>query len=145
MNPNLLFYLKLYLVTVPIFFVIDMVWLGFVARGFYQEHLGFILGDQVNWIAAIVFYLVFIVGILLFAVAPALEAKSLAKAVVLGGLFGLFTYATYDMTNLATIKNWPVDDLQRAMQASSVSHGSDSLALLCFLRSRNAIPCAYCT
>ena len=102
------FYLKLYLATVPVFFLIDMIWLGFVARGFYKQQLGFILSDKVNWTAAIVFYLIFISGIILFAVLPALETKSLGKAALLGGLFGFFTYATYDLTNLATIKDWPI-------------------------------------
>jgi len=102
------FYLKLYLAMVPVFFAIDIVWLAFVARGFYQKHLGYLLADKVNWPAALTFYLLFIAGILLFAVAPAVERNSLARAVVLGGLFGLFTYATYDLTNLATIKDWPL-------------------------------------
>jgi uncharacterized membrane protein len=102
------FYLKLYLATVPVFFLVDMIWLGFVARSFYQRQLGFILSDKVNWTAAIVFYLIFISGIILFAVLPALETKSLGKAALLGGLFGFFTYATYDLTNLATIKDWPI-------------------------------------
>ena len=107
-SPTVPFYLKLYIATVPVFFLIDMVWLGLVARTFYQKRLGFILSDQVNWTAAIIFYLIFISGIILFAVWPALEAKSLGRAALLGGLFGFFTYATYDLTNLATIKNWPV-------------------------------------
>jgi uncharacterized membrane protein len=78
-----------------------------LAKGFYQDKLGGFLGP-VNWTAAIIFYLIFIVGILIFAVAPALESQSLAKAVVLGALFGFFTYATYDLTNLATLKDWPI-------------------------------------
>lgn len=102
------FYLKLYLATVPVFFLVDMVWLGLVARGFYKKHLDFILSPKVNWTAALIFYFVFIAGILLFAVAPALEKNSLGRAVLLGGLFGFFTYATYDLTNLATIKDWPI-------------------------------------
>lgn len=100
-------YIYLYLATVPVFFLIDMVWLGFVARGFYQTNLGYLLGP-VNWPAAIIFYLLFIVGIIIFAVAPALEAGSLTKALVFGVLFGFFTYATYDLTNLATVKDWPL-------------------------------------
>ena len=102
------FYLKLYIATVPVFFLIDMVWLGLVARNFYQKQLGFILSDQVNWTAAVIFYLIFISGIILFAVLPALETKSLGNAALLVGLFGFFTYATYDLTNLATIKDWPI-------------------------------------
>lgn len=103
-----LFYVKLYLLTVPVFFAIDMIWLGYASRGFYRKSLGHLLSPTVNWPAAIGFYLLFIAGILLFAVAPALQEGSLKKAVLLGGLFGLFTYATYDLTNLATLRDWPV-------------------------------------
>jgi uncharacterized membrane protein len=84
-----------------------MIWLGFVATKFYQSQIGFLLGP-VNWPAAIVFYLLYIVGIIIFAVSPALEAQSLGKAMLLGALFGFFAYATYDFTNLATIKDWPI-------------------------------------
>lgn len=104
---SLLQFAYLYLLTIPVFFLTDMLWLGVLAKGFYQDKLGGFLGP-VNWTAAIIFYLIFIVGILIFAVAPALESQSLAKAVVLGALFGFFTYATYDLTNLATLKDWPV-------------------------------------
>ena len=104
---GIIFYLKLYALTIPIFFVVDIIWLGVVAKGFYQRHLGFILSPEVNWVAAVFFYLMYIVGILFFAVRPALNADSWLQAVVLGGLFGFFTYATYDFTNLATIKDWP--------------------------------------
>lgn len=104
---SLLQFAYLYLLTIPVFFLIDMLWLGVLAKGFYQDKLGGFLGP-INWPAAIIFYLIFIVGILIFAVAPALESQSLAKAVVLGALFGFFTYATYDLTNLATLKDWPI-------------------------------------
>jgi uncharacterized membrane protein len=100
--------ITIYLVTVPVFFVIDLIWLGLVAKVFYQRHLGYLLRPQVNWSAAIVFYMVFIVGILFFAVFPALEARSAMQAVSYGALFGFFTYATYDLTNQATVKGWPV-------------------------------------
>ena len=98
------FFIKLYLLTVPIFFLIDIIWLGVIAKGFYRRQLGFILSPDVNWAAAIVFYLMYIVGILFFAVRPALNEGSWQQAIVLGGLYGFFTYATYDFTNLATIK-----------------------------------------
>jgi len=100
-------YIYLYLLTVPVFFIIDLLWLGVIANNFYQTKLGHLMGD-VNWTAAIVFYLVYIVGILIFAVIPGIEAASLQKALLWGALFGFFTYATYDMTNLATLKDWPV-------------------------------------
>ncbi len=100
-------YIYLYLLTVPAFFIIDMIWLGFVANKFYQSQLYHLLGP-INWTAAIVFYLIYIVGILIFAVIPGLEAGSWQKALILGALFGFFCYATYDFTNLATLKDWPV-------------------------------------
>jgi len=102
------FYLKLYALTVPVFFAIDMVWLGILAKGFYQRKLGFLLSPNINWAAAITFYLLFIVGILIFAVRPAVDSNSWIQAVIFGALFGFFTYATYDLSNLATIKDWPL-------------------------------------
>jgi len=121
-------YIYLYLLTVPVFFIIDMVWLGVIARGFYQTQLANFLGP-VNWTAAIAFYLIYIVGIIIFAVAPALAQGSLYKAVILGALFGFFTYATYDFTNLATLKDWPltvvvVDVLWGAVLSGSVAAAS---------------------
>jgi uncharacterized membrane protein len=99
----------LYFLTIPVFFGIDMIWLGFVAKGFYRNNLGELLRPDVNWTAALVFYLLYIGGILIFATMPALEKNSLYQAVVLGGLFGFFAYATYDLTNLATLKGWPLN------------------------------------
>ncbi len=104
---TLIQYVYLYILTVPVFFVIDMTWLGVIAKNLYQAKIGFLLGP-VNWTAALTFYLLYIIGIIIFAVAPALEAGSLHRAVVLGALFGFFAYATYDLTNYATIKNWPL-------------------------------------
>lgn len=125
-------YLYIYLLTVPVFFLIDMLWLGFVANSFYQTKLAHLLGP-VNWPAAIIFYLIFIVGILIFAVLPALDAGSYQKALVYGALFGFFCYATYDFTNLATLKDWPlmvviVDVLWGAVLSGSVAIASYYLA-----------------
>jgi uncharacterized membrane protein len=103
----MVFYLKLYAATFVGFLAIDFVWLAFVARGFYRQHLGFLLADQPNWWAAITFYLLFVAGLVVFSVAPAVQAGSLWKAFLLGSFFGLVTYATYDLTNHATVKNWP--------------------------------------
>lgn len=100
-------YIYLYLLTIPVFFAIDMLWLGVVARGLYREKLGHLLGP-VRWGAAIIFYLLFIVGIIFFAVAPALGSGSLLTALLVGGFFGFLTYATYDLTNLSTLKDWPL-------------------------------------
>ncbi len=101
------YYLKLYVVTFIAFLGIDMIWLGLVARTFYQKHLGFLMAPTFNWLAAIIFYLLFIVGILLFVVLPGLNDGSLTKTLLRAALFGLITYSTYDLTNLATIKDWP--------------------------------------
>jgi uncharacterized membrane protein len=105
---NISFYLKLYLLTVPVFFIIDLIWLGVVAKSFYQKNLKYILSPNVNWTAAIIFYLIYIAGILIFAVLPALAKDSLRHAAVWGAFFGFFTYATYDLTNLALLKDWPI-------------------------------------
>ncbi|WP_264082203.1 DUF2177 family protein [Desulfuromonas versatilis] len=94
--------------TIPLFFAIDLFWLGVVARSFYQEKLAHLLSPTVHWPAAMVFYLIYIAGIILFAVKPAIESGSLGRAAIWGGLFGFFTYATYDLTNLATLKDWPI-------------------------------------
>ena len=104
---QIVFFFKLYLLTVPIFFLIDLLWLGVIAKGFYRQHLGFILSSKVNWGAAVSFYLIYIVGILIFAVAPAIEKESWQRALAWGGLFGFFTYATYELTNMALIDGWP--------------------------------------
>jgi len=105
---NISYYVKLYGLTVPVFFVIDIIWLGVVANSFYQKNLKYILSPNVNWTAAIIFYLIYIAGILIFAVLPAVAKDSLRHAAVWGALFGFFTYATYDLTNLALLKDWPI-------------------------------------
>jgi uncharacterized membrane protein len=102
------YYLKLYIVTFITFFAIDMVWLGLVARTFYRKYLGFLMASSPNWLPAIIFYFLFIAGILVFVVVPGLATNSLKTTLLRAALFGLITYATYDLTNLATVKDWPV-------------------------------------
>ncbi|MCB9279051.1 MAG: DUF2177 family protein [Lewinellaceae bacterium] len=97
-----------FLLTTVLFFAIDLVWLGLIAKGLYQKYLGSLLSPKVNWTAAVVFYLLFIVGIFIFAILPAIERNSWQYALLYGALFGFFTYATYDLTNLATLKGWPL-------------------------------------
>ncbi|KIH76552.1 membrane protein [Geoalkalibacter ferrihydriticus DSM 17813] len=105
----ILYYLKLYLLTIPVFFVIDLLWLGVVAKNLYQKNLAHLLSPTVNWPAALLFYFIYIAGIILFAVRPALAGQSLSQAALWGALFGFFTYATYDLTNLATLRDWPIN------------------------------------
>ncbi len=119
-------FLKTYLIALPVFFAIDMIWIGLVAKNFYAKQIGFLMKADINWLAAIIFYLLFIVGLVLFVILPALEKKSLIQVIILGALFGLIAYATYDLTNLATLKDWPmlvtvVDLIWGAVLASSVS------------------------
>ncbi|MGG7518375.1 DUF2177 family protein [Allorhizobium undicola] len=99
-------YALAYLSTAVVFFGLDFVWLGKVATGFYKSRLGDIMLERPNFTAAAVFYLFYIAGIVYFAVAPALQGNSLATALISGALLGLLAYGTYDMTNLATLKNW---------------------------------------
>jgi len=99
--------IKLYLVALIAFFLIDMIWLGLIASQLYRRYLGHLMAPQVNWSAAIIFYLLFIGGIVYFAAIPALQQNSFKQAVIRGAIFGLITYATYDLTNLATLKDWP--------------------------------------
>jgi uncharacterized membrane protein len=101
-------FIRLYLIAFPVFFTIDIIWLVFVAKNFYKEQIGFLMKPDVNWTAAIVFYLLYIAGIVTFVISPAVEKHSWIHALLFGALFGLITYSTYDLTNLATIKDWPV-------------------------------------
>jgi uncharacterized membrane protein len=99
-------FIALYFISVPIFFVVDMIWLGVVASSFYKNQLGSMM--QVSWTPAIAFYLVYLVGLIIFAVYPGVLEGSWKTACIYGALFGFFTYATYEMTNLATLKGWPL-------------------------------------
>ena len=98
----------LYLTTIPVFFLVDLAWLGLVAPGFYSRHIGHLMNDRVALLPAALFYLLFIAGIVGLAVAPAVENRSWTRAARSGSLLGLVAYGTYDLTNLATLKDWPV-------------------------------------
>jgi uncharacterized membrane protein len=97
-----------YAISVPVFLVVDMIWLGLIARGFYRRALEPLLSPTINWTAALVFYFLFLVGILVFALIPGLEKRSLGHTVAMASLFGFIAYATYDLTNLATLRDWPL-------------------------------------
>jgi len=101
-------FIKLFLIALPVFFIIDIIWLVLVARKFYNNQIGSLMRPDVNWYAAGIFYLVFLCGLVVFVVIPALEKHSLTHALLFGAFFGLVTYATYDLTNLATLKEWPM-------------------------------------
>lgn len=97
-----------YAVSVPVFFAVDMIWLGVIAKGFYRKALEPLLTPNINWIAAITFYFLFLAGILIFALLPGMAKRSLGYTVLMAALFGFIAYATYDLTNLATLRDWPL-------------------------------------
>ena len=97
-----------YFLTTLVFFAIDLTWIGLVAKKFYWSNIGGLLKDDINWVAALVFYLLYIAGIFIFAILPAVETDSVKSAVLYGALFGFFCYATYDLTNLATLNGFPL-------------------------------------
>lgn len=101
-------YVKLFFTALPIVFVLDIIWIGGFAMEFYRSMLGAFIADSVNWPAAAAFYIFFIITLIIFVLEPALKARSMQKALVLGALFGFATYMTYDLTNLATTRDWPL-------------------------------------
>lgn len=101
-------FLTLFLTALPIALVIDLLWIGIVANRFYRDSLGELFAPNVNWIAALIFYAIFIAALTFFAIMPALEGGDVWKAVMLGAFLGFTAYATYDLTNLAVVRNWPV-------------------------------------
>lgn len=100
--------LRLYIITFLVFLAIDAFWLGLVAPSFYRSQIGYIMADQPNFVAAGLFYLLFIYGMVVFIVEPGVREWTLLQSVSRGALFGLVTYATYDLTNLATLEGWPI-------------------------------------
>ena len=95
-----------YVAALVVFVVIDLLWLGTMAGQLYKPILSDILAPQFNMAAAGVFYLIYPIGLLIFAINPALKSGGLPTALLYGALFGFFTYATYDLTNQVTLRNW---------------------------------------
>ena len=101
-------YSVVYLAALMTFLVIDGVWLGVVARSFYVQQIGHLLRPAPNFSVAGLFYVIYVIGVVVFAVLPAISQQSWQTAVMLGALLGFIAYGTYDLTNLATVENWPV-------------------------------------
>ncbi len=100
---------KHYCITLVIFLALDALWLGLITRSFYRAQIGFLLAEKANWAAAGAFYLLYVTGLVTFVVEPALRAGTTpGRAALRGAFFGLVTYATYDLTNLATVDRWPI-------------------------------------
>lgn len=122
-------YIIHFLLTVPVFFAVDLIWLGIIGKPIYQKYIGHLMAEKVNWTAAVIFYLLFILGILIFAVYPALKLDKVSYALTYGALFGFFTYMTYELTNMAVIKDWswqivPIDIIWGTVLCTLVSLGS---------------------
>jgi len=95
-----------YATSLVTFLALDFLWLGFIARDFYRENMGDLMRVDVRWIPAVAFYALFVAAVMVFVVVPATERLSLARAILMGGFFGLVTYATYDLTNLAVLEGF---------------------------------------
>lgn len=96
-----------YIAGLVAFLAIDFIWLKYIALSFYRSQIGHLMLDKPNLAIAGLFYLVYVVGVVILAVNPALEKQQWSIALLYGGLLGLVAYGTYDITNLATLKNWP--------------------------------------
>jgi uncharacterized membrane protein len=101
-------HVALYLGSATAFFAIDLLWLGLIARDFYRQNLGHLLAPDIRWGAALLFYSIFILGIVILAVLPALATGDWLRAILLGGFVGLVGYAAFDLTCLALFKDFPV-------------------------------------
>jgi uncharacterized membrane protein len=126
-------FIKLFAIALPVFVFMDLLWLGIVAKDFYRAQIGTLVKPNVHWGAAIAFYLIFIAGLVVFVIAPAMEKNSWTHALLFGALFGFVCYATYDLTNLAVAKNWPllvtlVDMAWGAIIATTVSTATYCIA-----------------
>lgn len=101
-------FLRMYGVGVVTCFLIDIVWLGVVARNFYRQHLGHLLRPDVQWVPAVLFYLLYVAALVVFVAGPAVERGSIGRAIVYGAFFGLAAYAAFDLTGLALFENFPL-------------------------------------
>lgn len=99
-------YFVLYTLTVVIFLILDFIWLGLITRNFYQQEIGHLITEKFKIIPALIFYFSYSLCLIIFVINPGLENKSFIKTIILGFIFGFITYATYDLTNYATLKDW---------------------------------------
>lgn len=114
-----------YVAAAVVFLGLDFVWLGFVAKDAYRSWIGPLMRDEINVVAAVLFYLVYVIGLVIFAVSPAVKAGGWQTAALYGALFGFFAYGTYELTNYATLKDWPlamvIVDMAWGMALSAVA------------------------
>ena len=115
-----------YVVAAAAFCLVDFVWLAFVGKQLYDDRLGSLLADKPNVGAAVIFYTIFVAGLLYFVIHPAVSDASIGKALLAGAFFGFVTYATWDLTNLAVLRDFPasivpIDMAWGTVLAASVS------------------------
>lgn len=101
-------FIKVFIISIIVFFVIDIIWLGLIANNLYKAEMGHLLSAKVNWVAAILLYIIFVVVLSVLVIIPGIEKESLRTVIIMGALFGLASYATYDLTNYATLKGFPL-------------------------------------
>lgn len=94
--------------TIPVIFVVDLAWLGLFAKNFYHKMMSPHVTIAFNWPFVVLFYVLYFTGIYIFALKPGIASGSLTQTLILASMFGFFCYMTYDITNMATIKNWPL-------------------------------------
>jgi len=101
-------HIKTFFIAFAVFLGIDMLWLTVIAQKFYKAQIGHLMADKAKLLPAAIFYVLFIAAMVYFVIAPALEHQNLSRLILSAAIFGLVTYATYDLTNMATLKNWPL-------------------------------------
>ena len=101
-------YFAAYAATIAVIAALDLLWLGVIAKSLYREGIGHLMAARPNFVVAGLFYAVFALGLMVFAVVPGGTGSGWGKTLASAALFGFFAYATYDLTNLATLKNWPL-------------------------------------
>lgn len=126
-------YVAGYLAGVAVLLALDMLWLGVIAKAMYQQSIGHLMAAQPRLAAAAAFYLLYALGLVVFAMAPQGEDVSWTRAMLMGALFGFFAYATYDLSNLATLRDWPLSlslvDIAWGTALSALSAGVGRLAM----------------
>ena len=125
-------FLRLYGIGLVTCFALDLLWLGLVAKGFYQQQLGHLMRANVRWVPAVLFYLIYVAALVVFVAQPAVEKQTLARVLLLGAFFGFAAYAAFDLTGLALLRDFPVRaavvDLVWGAALSSVVSGVVYLA-----------------
>lgn len=126
-------YLVAWAATAVVMVALDLLWLGLIAKPYYQESIGHLLASQPKTAVACLFYAVYPVGLMVFAVAPFRQSIGSTDAAIHAAMFGAFAYATYDLTNLATLRDWPIGisllDLAWGTLVSTLAGTAGKLAL----------------